>query len=90
MNIFQLSWKNLVRKPLNLALSLTLFALGIGLITLVMLLEKQLNDKLDNNLAGINLVVGAKRKPAADVYCVICIILTIQQEIFLLKKRSHF
>ena len=69
MNIFQLSWKNLVRKPLNLALSLTLFALGIGLITLLMLLEKQLNDKLDNNLAGINLVVGAKGSPLQMVLC---------------------
>lgn len=63
MNIARLSWKNLTDKPLNMALSLILFALGVGLISLLFLLEKQLQEKFDKNLAGIDLVIGAKGSP---------------------------
>lgn len=63
MNLLQLSWKNLTNKPLAMALSLVLFALGVGLISLLLLLSKQLQDKFDKNLAGIDLVVGAKGSP---------------------------
>ena len=63
MNLFTLSWKNLANKPLSMALSLVLFALGVGLISLLFLLNQQLQDKFDKNLAGIDLVVGAKGSP---------------------------
>ncbi|MFN7116847.1 MAG: ABC transporter permease [Saprospiraceae bacterium] len=63
MNLIKLSWKNLTNKPLAMALSLVLFALGVGLISLLLLLSKQLQDKFDKNLAGIDLVVGAKGSP---------------------------
>jgi putative ABC transport system permease protein len=63
MNLLKLSWKNLTNKPLAMALSLVLFALGVGLISLLLLLSKQLQDKFDKNLAGIDLVVGAKGSP---------------------------
>lgn len=46
-----------------MTLSLVLFALGVGLISLLLLLSKQLQDKFDKNLAGIDLVVGAKGSP---------------------------
>lgn len=46
-----------------MAMSLVLFALGVGLISLLLLLSKQLQDKFDKNLAGIDLVVGAKGSP---------------------------
>ena len=63
MNIFQISWKNIINKPLNTTLSLVLFALGVGLISLLLMLNKQIQDKFEKNLAGIDLVLGAKGSP---------------------------
>ena len=63
MNLLKLSWKNLTNKPLAMALSLVLFALGIGLISLLLILDKQLQENFEKNLAGIDLVVGAKGSP---------------------------
>ena len=44
-------------------LSLVLFALGVGLISLLLILNKQVQEQFDKNLAGIDLVVGAKGSP---------------------------
>lgn len=63
MNIFKLSLKNLFHRPLSLTLSLLLFALGIGLISLMLNLNQQIQNQIDRNLAGIDLVVGAKGSP---------------------------
>lgn len=63
MNSLQLSWKNIINKPLNLVLSLLLFGLGVGLITFLLLLNHQLDDQLRKNQAGVNMVVGAKGSP---------------------------
>lgn len=63
MNLLKLSWKNIVHKPLSAMLSILLFALGIGLIVMLLLFNKQLKDNFDRNLAGIDLVIGAKGSP---------------------------
>lgn len=63
MNSLQLSWKNLTSKPLAMLLSVVLFALGVGLISLLLLLNKQLEEKFEKNLAGVDLVIGAKGSP---------------------------
>ncbi|MEN0046597.1 MAG: FtsX-like permease family protein [Bacteroidota bacterium] len=63
MNILNLSWKNLTYKPLSMLLSVLLFSLGIGLISLLFLIENQLQKNFEKNLAGIDLVVGAKGSP---------------------------
>ncbi|MEY4134937.1 MAG: hypothetical protein RL386_1287, partial [Bacteroidota bacterium] len=63
MNLLALSWKNLLSKPLALLLSLVLFALGVGLISLLLLVNRQLEEKFERNLAGIDLVIGAKGSP---------------------------
>jgi putative ABC transport system permease protein len=63
MNLIKLSFQNLLYKPLNLVLSLLLFALGIGLISLMFILNKQITQKFENNLAGIDLIIGAKGSP---------------------------
>lgn len=44
-------------------LSIVLFALGVGLISLLFLLNRQLEEKFQKNLAGIDLVIGAKGSP---------------------------
>lgn len=63
MNLFGLSLKNIFYKPLSTALSLILFALGVGLISILFLLSTQVQEKFDKNLAGIDLVIGAKGSP---------------------------
>ncbi|NJC25001.1 ABC transporter permease [Neolewinella antarctica] len=63
MNILSLAFRNLWYKPLTALLSVLLFALSIGLIALLLNLRAQADDQFDNNLAGINLVVGAKGSP---------------------------
>ncbi len=63
MNIFSLSWKNILAKPLNTLMSILLFALSVGLIVFLMLFNHQFKRGLENNLAGIDLVIGAKGSP---------------------------
>ena len=63
MSLLHLAWRNLVHRPLALVLSLLLFALGTGLIALLLLMQRQLQENFENNLAGVDLVVGAKGSP---------------------------
>ncbi len=63
MNILHLSLKNILNKPLTLVLNLVLFSLGVGLISLLLLVNVQLEDKFQKNFAGIDLVIGAKGSP---------------------------
>jgi len=63
MNLLTLSWKNLINKPLNLFLNVVLFALGIGLVSFLFLIDKQIGDKFAKNEAGIDMVIGAKGSP---------------------------
>jgi putative ABC transport system permease protein len=63
MNILSLSRKNILAKPLNTLMSILLFALSIGLITFLTLFNHQFKKGLENNLAGIDLVIGAKGSP---------------------------
>ena len=69
MSTLKLAWKNLTNKPLTMLLSLVLFALGVGMISLIFLIEKQVQDKFDKNLADISLVIGAKGSPLQTVLC---------------------
>lgn len=63
MHSLWLSWKHLVHKPASLILNLTLLALSTGLIAAVLLFNRMLTDRLDKNLAGIDMVIGAKGSP---------------------------
>lgn len=63
MNLLKLSWKNLTNKPLTMLLSTVLFALGVGLISFLLLISHQVSEKFEKNLAGIDLVIGAKGSP---------------------------
>ncbi|MBK8502574.1 MAG: ABC transporter permease [Saprospiraceae bacterium] len=69
MKTLTLSWKNLINRPLGMMLSVLLFALGVGLISLLLLLNNQLQEKFEKNLAGIDLVVGAKGSPLQLILC---------------------
>jgi len=63
MNIFKLSVKNLFYRPLSSLLSLLLLALGVSMISLLMLINSVVQDQMNNNLKGIDMVVGAKGSP---------------------------
>ena len=63
MNIFKLSLKNIFNKPLSSTISLALLILGIGIISLLLQLNTLIKDQIDNNLKGIDMVVGAKGSP---------------------------
>lgn len=69
MDILKLAWKNIIHHPLNLIMSVVLFGLGVGLISFILLFNAQLKDKFDKNLAGIDLVVGAKGSPLQLILC---------------------
>ena len=72
MNLLKISWKNVMSKPLDLTLSAILLAFGVGIISLLLLLEKQLTEKFDRNIKDIDIVLGAKGSPLqlilANVY----------------------
>ena len=63
MNISRLSWQNIISNPLHTALSLLLMTLGIGIISLLFLLNNQTEQQLQSNLRGIDMVVGSKGSP---------------------------
>ncbi len=69
MTIIQLAWKNLTARPLSMLLTLVLFALGVGLTSLLLLVNKQLTEKFEKNLAGVDIVVGAKGSPLQLILC---------------------
>ena len=50
-------------RPLSGSLAVGLVALGTGLLSLLLLLDRQLTAQFDRNLAGVDLVIGAKGSP---------------------------
>jgi putative ABC transport system permease protein len=69
MSIFSLVWNYLKAKPLNTALNILLLALGIAVITLLLLFNNQLQSTISKNGRGIDLVVGAKGSPLQLILC---------------------
>ena len=63
MNISKLSWHNLISNPLNTVLSLLLMTFGVGIISLLFLLNNQIEQQLQANLRGVDMVVGSKGSP---------------------------
>lgn len=63
MNIFRLSWKNMLNRPLSTALSLILLTLGTGIISLMILISHHVQEQMEKNIRGTDMVVGAKGSP---------------------------
>lgn len=63
MNLLLLSWSYIKTKPLNTILNILLLSLGIAIITVLLLLSRQMEESLTQNSKGIDLVVGAKGSP---------------------------
>jgi putative ABC transport system permease protein len=69
MNLFILVWSYLKARPLNTALNVVLLTLGIAVITILLLFNNQLQEKITENSRGIDLVVGAKGSPMQLILC---------------------
>jgi putative ABC transport system permease protein len=69
MNLFLLVWNYLKAKPLNTGLNILLLSLGIAVITILLLFNNQLEEKISQNAKGIDLVVGAKGSPLQLILC---------------------
>lgn len=69
MPMLKVAWKNIMHRPLSLLLNILLLALGVGLISFLYLMNDQLKEKFDKNLAKIDLVVGAKGSPLQMILC---------------------
>jgi putative ABC transport system permease protein len=63
MKTLALSWRYLWSRPLGAALNVLLLSLGLASITFLLLVSSQLSRAFDKDLAGIDVVVGAKGSP---------------------------
>jgi putative ABC transport system permease protein len=63
MNLAALAWRYLWARPLAAALNLALLALGLSAVVFVILVSEQVDAAVQRDLAGIDLVVGAKGSP---------------------------
>lgn len=63
MNVFTLSWRYLWSRPLATVLNLLLLALGLASVAFVLIARDQVDRAFERDLAGIDLVVGAKGSP---------------------------
>ncbi|UII29560.1 ABC transporter permease [Fulvivirga ulvae] len=63
MDILRLSLKNIIARPLSAVLSLVLLTVGVGIISLLLQVNQHVRHQMDNNLSGIDMVVGAKGSP---------------------------
>nr|WP_316639358.1 ABC transporter permease [uncultured Roseateles sp.] len=63
LRLIALAWRYLWSQPLTAALNLLLLSLGLGAISFVILTSEQVEQAVTRDLAGIDLVVGAKGSP---------------------------
>jgi putative ABC transport system permease protein len=69
MKTIALSWRYLWSRPLGAALNVLLLSLGLASITFLLLVSFQLDKAFDKDLAGIDVVVGAKGSPMQLIMC---------------------
>ncbi|MCV2365999.1 ABC transporter permease [Paucibacter sp. DJ1R-11] len=61
--LIRLAWRYLWAQPLTASLNLLLLSLGLAAISFVLLVSEQIEAGVRRDLAGIDLVVGAKGSP---------------------------
>ncbi len=69
MKTLALSWRYLWSRPLGAFLNVLLLSLGLSSITFLLLVSFQLDKAFDKDLAGIDVVVGAKGSPMQLILC---------------------
>jgi putative ABC transport system permease protein len=63
MKTIAFAWRYLWSRPLSAALNVLLLSLGLASITFLLLVSHQVNAAFERDLAGIDVVVGAKGSP---------------------------
>ena len=63
MNLLTLSWRYLWSRPLASALNLLLLTLGLASMAFVLIAQDRIDHAFERDLAGIDVVVGAKGSP---------------------------
>ncbi len=61
--IAKIAWRNLWFKPLNTSLSILLLTASVAIISLLILLQEQFENKFSKNIDGVDLVLGAQGSP---------------------------
>jgi len=61
--ITKIAWKNLWFRPLNTILSIILLTSSVAIISLLILLQQQFENKFSKNIEGVDLVMGAQGSP---------------------------
>jgi putative ABC transport system permease protein len=69
MSLFKIVWSYLFARPLSTVLNIILLSLGTSVITILILFNNQLQQKISENTMGIDLVVGAKGSPMQLILC---------------------
>jgi len=69
MSLFTLVWNYLKARPLNTGVNIVLLSLGIAVITILLLFSRQMEQKLEDNVRGVDLVIGAKGSPLQLILC---------------------
>ena len=63
MSMFYLAYSNLKEHFLTTALSIMLLSIGVGMVSFIVTVSGQLNDRFNRDIRGIDMVVGAKGSP---------------------------
>ncbi|MBI1287197.1 MAG: FtsX-like permease family protein [Flavobacteriales bacterium] len=63
MKMLQLAYANLKEHFLTTSLSVMLLSIGVGMVSFIVTVSGQLNDRFNRDIRGIDMVVGAKGSP---------------------------
>ena len=63
MNVFSLSWQYTRSRPVAVALNVWLVGLGVAVLVLMLAMQHRLVDGLTRDVAGVDVVVGARGSP---------------------------
>ncbi|MCB9186658.1 MAG: FtsX-like permease family protein [Flavobacteriales bacterium] len=63
MKMLQLAYANLKEHFLTTTLSIMLLSIGVGMVSFIVTVSEQLNDRFNRDIRGIDMVVGAKGSP---------------------------
>lgn len=63
MNVFSLSWRYVWSRPVSAVLNVLMLGLGLGALALILLAQQRVVQALERDVAGIDVVVGAKGSP---------------------------
>lgn len=61
--LWKIAWRNIIHKPLNALLCISLLLFGVGIISLLLIIQKGIEQKFEADLNNIDIVVGAKGSP---------------------------